>query len=102
MIIKPTGDNILIQIKYKEKEEKTSNGLIILNEGTEQSLRTAIGVVVDTGEGRYFNNGTLLEPSVKAGDEVLYNKYAGVEVYDDDKAYLIIKETDILARLYTK
>lgn len=95
----PMGDNILVSLEYKQKEEKTKSGLVFLNEGTEQSLRTSIGTVINVGEGRYLNNGQLLKPSVKVGDKILYNKYAGVEVMNEDAMYLIIKETDILAKL---
>lgn len=97
MILQPIGDNLIIKIKDKEKEEVTSSGLILLNQGTQQSLRQDIGEVIALGEGRVLNNGEILPFSVKKGEKVLYNKYAGSEVIIDTDKYLIIKETDILA-----
>lgn len=99
MNLQPMGDNLLLEIEIKQKEEKTEGGLILLNEGTEQSLRTDMAKVVAIGEGRRLNNGQLLTPSVRIGDQVLYNKYAGTEIQYDNKKYLLLKETDILARV---
>lgn len=97
MTLQPIGDNLVIKIKDKEKEEVTKTGLILLNQGTQQSLRQDIGEVIAIGEGRLLNNGEVLPFSVKVGEKVLYNKYAGSEVIIDAEKYLIIKETDILA-----
>ena len=97
MTLQPIGDNLVIRIKDKEKEEVTKNGLILLNQGTQQSLRQDIGEVIAVGDGRVLNNGDVLPFSVKVGEKVLYNKYAGSEVILDTEKYLIIKETDILA-----
>lgn len=97
MTLQPIGDNLVIKIKDKEKEEVTKTGLILLNQGTQQSLRQDIGEVIAIGEGRVLNNGEVLPFSVKVGEKVLYNKYAGSEVIIDAEKYLIIKETDILA-----
>ena len=97
MILQPIGDNLIIKIKDKEKEEVTKSGLILLNQGTQQSLRQDIGEVIAIGEGRVLNNGEILPFTIKVGEKVLYNKYAGSEVIIDTDKYLIIKETDILA-----
>ena len=96
MTLQPIGDNLVIRIKDKEKEEVTKNGLILLNQGTQQSLRQDIGEVIAVGDGRVLNNGEVLPFSVKVGEKVRYNKYAGSEVILDTEKYLIIKETDIL------
>lgn len=97
MILQPIGDNLIIKVKDKEKEEVTKSGLILLNQGTQQSLRQDIGEVIAIGEGRVLNNGEVLPFTIKVGEKVLYNKYAGSEVIIDTDKYLIIKETDILA-----
>lgn len=95
--LQPIGDNLVLKIEIKKKEEKTEGGLIVINEGTEQSLRTDIATVIAIGEGRVLNNGQILAPTVKVGDKVIYNKYAGTEIIVDAEKYLILKETDILA-----
>lgn len=97
MILQPIGDNIILKIDIKEKEEKTSTGFILLNEGTEQSLRKDIGEVIAIGEGRILNNGDLLPIKVKVGEKVIFNKYAGTEIIFGKEKYLILKESDILA-----
>ncbi len=87
MSIKPLADRVLI--KAAAAEEKTVGGIIIPDSAKEKPLQ---GVVVATG------NGTKDEEMVvKAGDNVLYGKYAGTEVeYDNDK-FLIMRQSDILA-----
>ena len=99
MRLQPVGDNIILKIEIKKKEEKTQGGLIVLNEGTEQSLRTDIAEVIAIGEGRVLNDGRVLAPSVSVGDKVIYNKFAGTEVNVDGEKYLILKETDILVKI---
>lgn len=97
MILQPIGDNVVLKIKEREKEEVRQSGLIMLNQGTEQTLRMEIGEVIAVGEGRTLNNGTVLPLSIKAGQQVIYNKYAGTQIMSGEDKYLIVKETDILA-----
>lgn len=97
MILQPTNDNIVLELPQIEKEKKTESGIIMLQVGTQQSLRTDIAKVVATGNGRRLNDGSLLPLTVKEEDKVLFNKYAGTEVIIEDKTYLVIKESDILA-----
>ena len=97
MLIRPTSDNIVLRKPEVETSTTTASGIFIPKSGTEQSLRTDIATVVATGEGRMLNNGTLLPMGVKAGDEVLYNKYAGTEVECNGESFLVIRECDILA-----
>jgi len=56
-------------------------------------------MVVAVGPGRKDDDGKLVSMDVKKGDRVLYAKYGGTEVKLEDKKYLILKETDILAIL---
>lgn len=100
--IKPIHDNIIIKIEKVKKEEVTSSGIILTNAGkSEQVLRKGQGEVIATGEGRYFNNGTKLPVSVKKGQKVLFNKFAGttIDADEEDAEYLIVKESDIIAIL---
>lgn len=89
MNIKPLADRVLI--KPAPAEEKTAGGIIIPDTAKEKPLQ---GEVLDTG------NGTKDEEMVlKAGDTVLYGKYAGTEVEFDGVKYLIMRQSDVLAVL---
>ncbi len=85
--IKPLADRVVIQAD--EAEEKTAGGIIIPDTAQEKPAK---GKVVAAGKG------TKDDPiTVKVGDKVLYGKYAGTEITLEDKPYLIMKESDILA-----
>ena len=87
MNIKPLADRVLV--KPAEGEQKTVGGIIIPDTAKEKPLK---GEVIATG------NGTKDEEMVvKAGDYVLYGKYAGTEVELDSVKYLIMRQADILA-----
>jgi chaperonin GroES len=87
--IKPIGDRVVVEAA--PAEEKTASGLYIPDTAKEKPQR---GTVVAVGEGKKD------EPlTVKAGDEVLYGKYAGTEITYDGKEYLIMRESDIYAIL---
>lgn len=87
MNIKPLADRVLI--KPAAAEEKTVGGIIIPDSAKEKPLK---GEVISVG------NGTKDEEMVvKAGDQVLYGKYAGTEIELDGEKYLIMRQSDILA-----
>ena len=88
-MIKPLADRVLIE--PKEAETKTASGIYIPDTAKEKPQQ---GKVIATGPGKKD------EPmEVKVGEEVLYGKYAGTEVTVEDKKYLIVKQSDILAIL---
>ena len=100
MKLEPIGDNIIIELDEikKSKEKKLESGLIIPAANiSDQEARQDMATVIAVGEGRLLNNGRLLPLRVKPGDRVLFNKYAGTQLIQDDKTYLILKECDILA-----
>lgn len=89
MNIKPLADRVLI--KAAPAEEKTAGGVIIPDTAKEKPLQ---------GEVLAVGNGTKDEEMVlKAGDTVLYGKYAGTEVELDGEKYLIMRQSDVLAVL---
>ena len=89
MNIKPLADRVLI--KPAPAEEKTAGGIIIPDTAKEKPLQ---------GEVLAVGNGTRDEEMVlKAGDTVLYGKYAGTEVELDGEKYLIMRQSDVLAVL---
>ena len=91
---KPSGDRVLV--KPAAAEEKTASGIIIPDTAKEKPQR---GEVVAVGPGKTAENGTLVQPQVKVGDNVLYGKYSGTELSLEGADYLIMKETDIFGIL---
>lgn len=89
MNIKPLADRVLIT--PAKAEEKTVGGIIIPDTAKEKPLR---GKVVAVGEGKKDE-----EMILKAGDEVLYGKYAGTELELEGEKYLIMRQSDVVAIL---
>ncbi len=85
--IKPLGDRVVIE--PVEAEAKTASGIIIPDTAKE---KPSMGMVVAIPDANDDNKIT-----VKVGDKVLYGKYAGTEITMNDKDYLIMSESDILA-----
>lgn len=89
MNIQPLSDRVLIE--PTAAEEVTASGIIIPDSAKEKPLR---GTVLAVG------NGTKDEEMIlKAGDSVLYGKYAGTEIEIDGKKYLMMRQSDVLAKL---
>lgn len=85
--LKPLADRVLVEPAVAET--KTAGGIIIPDTAKEKPMK---GKVIAVG------NGKPDEPmTVKAGDTVLYGKYAGTEIQVDGKDYLIMRESDIYA-----
>ena len=87
MNVKPLADRVLIE--PKEAEKKTASGLFIPDTAKEKPQE---GKVLAVGSGKKD------EPmELKAGDKVLYGKYAGTEITVDGKSYMIMRQSDVLA-----
>ncbi|MCD4723918.1 MAG: co-chaperone GroES [Bacteroidales bacterium] len=87
MNIKPLADRVIIEASAAE--EKTTGGIIIPDTAKEKPQK---GIVVAVGPGKKD------EPlTVKVGDTVLYGKYTGTEISFENKDYLIMRESDIVA-----
>lgn len=91
MNIKPLADRVVI--KALPLEEKTKSGIIMPDTAKEKPQE---GEIVAVGPGK-VEKGVRVALDVKAGDRVIYSKYAGTEVKYDGQEYLILKESDILA-----
>jgi len=91
--IKPiAGTANRVIVEAAAAEEKTASGIIIPDTAKEKPQKgTVISVSPEDGDGK--------KPSVKAGDQVLYGKYAGTEITYEGKEYLIMRESDIYAIL---
>jgi chaperonin GroES len=92
--MKPLADRLMVE--PIEREEMTASGIYVPETAKEKPQE---GTVVAAGPGRKDEDGKLIAMEVKVGNRVLYAKYAGTEVKLEDKKYLILKESDILAIL---
>ena len=90
--LRPLGDRVVV--KPKPKDEMTSSGIVLPDTASDKPQE---GSVVSVGPGRVLDNGKRLEMEVRAGDKVLFAKYAGSEVKLDSEDYLVIRESDLLA-----
>ncbi|CAH58375.1 co-chaperonin GroES [Ehrlichia ruminantium] len=85
-------DNVLIEAL----EESLNNSPIQLPESAKK--KPTKGKVVAVGPGSYNNNGNLIPMTLKVGDVVFYRQWAGNEVEFSDKKYIVMKESDIIAK----
>ena len=92
--LKPLGDRVVIE--PIERDEVTASGIYVPETAKEKPQE---GKVMAVGPGRRDEDGEYIPMDVAVGDRVLYAKYAGTEVKLEDKKYLILKESDILAIL---
>jgi chaperonin GroES len=92
MNLKPLSDRVVV--KVLEAEEKTASGIVIPDKAKEKPQE---GEVIAVGTGKVLENGTRMEMDVKAGDKVIFSRYAGTEVKVKGEEYLILRQDDILA-----
>ncbi len=90
--LKPMGDKVVV--RPSEQEGVTKGGIYLPDTAQE---RPQEGEVVAVGPGRVLNNGQRIEMEVKAGDTVIYSKFAGTEVEVQDEELLVLGSNDILA-----
>jgi chaperonin GroES len=94
MSLSPLADRVVI--KPLEPETKTAGGIIIPDNAKEKPQR---GEVVAVGPGKTDDKGNVIKLELKVGDKVLYGKYAGTEVNVDGADLLILRESDVLAKI---
>ncbi len=97
MKIRPLQDRIIV--KRLEGEEKTKGGIIIPDTAKEKPIE---GKVIAAGNGKVLEDGKVRPLDIKAGDRVLFSKYAGTEIKLDGEEHLIMREEDILGVLEDK
>lgn len=90
----PLGERIVI--KPMEQEQQTKGGIYLPDTAKEKPQE---GEVVAVGPGRMTDDGKRIAMEVAVGDKVIYSKYAGTEYKDGDEEYLILRESDILAKV---
>jgi chaperonin GroES len=92
MKIRPMNDNVLVL--RVEEEQKTAGGIIIPDTAKKKPQE---GKVIATGTGKSGKDGKRTPLDVKAGDRILFSKYAGTEIRINGVEHIFMKETDILA-----
>ncbi len=91
MKIRPLGDRLLV--KRIEEEDKSKGGIIIPDSAKEKPQE---GKVVAVGKGKMLDDGKMVPLEVKAGDRILFGKYAGTDVKIAGEEHLIMREDDVL------
>ena len=91
-MLKPLGDRGVL--KVQKEEEQSIGGIVIASNAKE---KPTTGEVIAVGNGRILDNGQRVEPEVKVGQSVVFDKYAGSEVKYEGEEYLVIRENDIIA-----
>jgi chaperonin GroES len=94
MKIRPMNDRILVL--RVEEEKKTAGGIIIPDTAKEKPQE---GKVISTGPGKLDDSGKRVPMEVKAGDRILFSKYAGSEIKVDGVEHIFMREDDILGIL---
>jgi chaperonin GroES len=92
MNVRPLRDRILVE-RLEHADERSVGGIIIPDTAKEKPQQ---GRVVAVGKGRVNDKGEVFPLDVKAGDTILFGKYAGSEIKIDGKEYLIIREDEVL------
>jgi chaperonin GroES len=90
--VRPLHDRLIVQ--RVEEKEVTAGGIIIPDSAKEKPQR---GKVIAVGKGKVKDCGTVMPLDVKAGDTVLFGKYAGTEIKIENQDHLILREDDVLA-----
>jgi len=95
MVVKlqPLGDRVVV--KPIPQEDITKGGILLPDTAKEKPQE---GKVIAVGPGRLTDDGTRLAMDVKKGDVVIYAKYGGTEIKEDDEELIILRESDILAK----
>ena len=95
MNLKPLGDRLIV--KAIEEEATTASGIVLPDTAKEKPQR---GEVIAVGEGRFDDDGEKRIPvDVAQGDTVLYSKYGGTEITVDGEDLLVLRESDVLAKV---
>jgi chaperonin GroES len=93
--LKPLGDRLIV--RAIEEEETTVSGIVLPDTAKEKPQK---GKVLAVGDGKVNEDTGKRTPlDVKVGDEVLYSKYGGTEIKVDGEDLLVLRESDVLAKV---
>ena len=94
MNLKPLGDRLIVEVL--EEEETTTSGIVLPDTAKEKPQR---GRVLAVGPGPRDEDGKYIQMDVAEGDEVVFSKYGGTEIKVGVDEYLILRESDVLAKV---
>ena len=94
MNLQPLGDRLVVEVL--EEEESTSGGIVLPDTAKEKQQRGRVLAVVPGGRDE---RGKRIEMDVAEGDEVIFSKYGGTEIKVGVDEYLILRESDVLAKI---
>jgi chaperonin GroES len=96
MDLKPLGDRLIVEAL--EEEETTSSGIVLPDTAKEKPQR---GRVLAVGPGPRDEDGEYIKMELEEGDEIIFSKYGGTEIKLGSEEYLILRESDVLAKVVT-
>lgn len=91
--LEPLGDRVVV--KPIPREDVTKGGIYLPDTAKEKPQE---GEVIAVGPGKVGDDGKRQPMELKKGDRVIYAKYAGAELKEEDEEYIILRESDVLAR----
>ena len=94
MELQPLGDRLIVEVL--EEEEMTFSGIVLPDTAKEKPQK---GKVLAVGDGKLDDNGQRVPLDVTEGDEVLYSKYGGTEITVEGEDLLVLRESDVLAKV---
>ena len=94
MNLKPLGDRLIVEVL--EEEEQTLSGIVLPDTAKEKPQR---GNVLAVGPGPRDEDGKHVPMHVEEGDEIVFSKYGGTEIKVGTDEYLILRESDVLAKV---
>ena len=94
MDLKPLGDRVIVQVL--EEEETTVSGIVLPDTAKEKPQR---GRVLAVGPGSRDEDGEYIQMDLEEGDEIVFSKYGGTEIKVGTEELLILRESDVLAKV---
>ena len=94
MNLKPLGDRLIVEVL--EEEETTASGIVLPDTAKEKPQR---GRVLAVGPGPRDEDGEYIQMDLEDGDEIIFSKYGGTEIKVGTEDLLILRESDVLAKV---
>ncbi len=95
MALKPLGDRVIVE-RIEEDVQKSPGGIIIPDTAKEKPQK---GKIIAVGDGKRDDNGKRIALDLAVGDTVIFGKYSGSEIKIEGQEYLIMHESDVMAKL---